>query len=226
VVQWQSLGTINPKLRVRGDAGFTLVEVLVAAVILLVGIQAATLGFGLAADQQILASHRRDANVVADRLVDKLKLRASSELDGANACDNNSAPVSLLEDRGSDLHCDGAQCAPDYPESGVAGFAELRTALLGYQNTTVGGNSGAIGGTGQQLRFGVFTDSTDGHLARYNGREFRVVWNIQCDLIAINAGAPFLGQRRVRVMVLWPPYDTALSRGRFVRREILVGVDS
>lgn len=192
------------------QAGFTLVEVLVASVILLMGIQGALAGVGITREVRTSAMQRGVAVTLADRVSNALTSTTSSD-----SCTGGSFSSDLLRDlqvmgpgRSAELLCFGPNCTPDYPRGGQ--IAADLAAVLGAQ-TTVGRLPIEIRVPGN-----VYPDVAMDHEVRVDGRSYRVVWNVIC-------GQPFPSSQRVGVLVLWPPYTNAIAQGRFVLSELQKG---
>lgn len=187
-----------------GTQGFTLVEVLVAAVILLVGFQAGMLGISLAVETRSSAVHRQEATMIGERIAQNLVVQTTND-----GCSGGGSGADLLQDlqsdsgTSSDLLCFGSvsdapyDCTPDYPRSGAAA-ADL---------------SAAIGPAAGASDSPVYVADAANHLVRYNGHSFRVVWNVICDM-------PMPNSQRGTVLVGWAPFSEAISRGRFVSIEL------
>lgn len=192
------------------ERGFTLVEVLVASVILMVGIQGALAGVGITREIRTSAMQRGVAVTLASRVISTLTSNTSSD-----SCTGGSSSSDLLRDlqvmgpgRSAELLCFGPNCQPDYPRGGQ--LAADLTAVLGAQTTA--------GRLPIQVRVpgAVYPDVAMDHEVRVDGRSYRVVWNIIC-------GQPFPPSQRIGVLVLWPPYSNAIAQGRFVLSEMQKG---
>ena len=200
----------SEQVKTGREQGFTLVEVLVASVILMVGIQGALAGVGITREIRTSAMQRGVAVTLADRVINTLTATTSSD-----SCTGGSSSSDLLQDlqvmgpgRSAELLCFGPNCQPDYPRGGQ--IAADLTAVLGAQTTT--------GRLPIEVRVpgSVYPDGAMDHEVRVDGRSYRVVWNVIC-------GQPFPSSQRVGVMVLWPPYTNAIVQGRFVLSEMQKG---
>lgn len=195
----------------RDQAGFTLVEVLAASVILLLGFQGALAGVNITREVRTSAMQRATATMLADRVTSALTSMTSSD-----SCTGGSTSSDLLRDlqqnaptnRSGELLCFGPNCSPDYPRN--AQIAADLGAVLAAQTTT--------GRLPIEIRVpgATYPDGTMNHEIRVDGRTYRVVWNVIC-------GHPFPSSQRVGVMVLWPPYGNAVAQGRFVLSEMQKG---
>lgn len=180
--------------------GFTLTEVMVASVVFLFGFQAATLGFGLARQQQAEAEHMRAAIDIATQMRTRLLARGDTSCGGAGVA------VELTRDRIDDnslicLGVDGAisaslaQCSFDHPQD-----QQEMDIALGIERTD---------GARELFRYS--------NLAPYDvsygpAGPYRAVWNVHCATVdGVNTA------KTVQVVVAWPPLSNAFQEGRYIR---------
>lgn len=194
----------------RRQDGFTLVEVLAASVILMIGIQGALLGISAAQEGQRKSIYTQEATQLAERVASTLLTNSTND-----ACSAGTVLSDLLRDlqqqipRSAQLLCFGPNCTPDYPRAGSF-QNDLRQALA--SETSDGGSL--------PIRVRVpgsnYPDWNADHEVLYEGHAFRVNWNVICNM-------PIPGSQRVAVLVTWPPYTTAIAEGRFVQLEFQKG---
>lgn len=185
----------------RRQAGFTIAEIMVASVTLLVGMAMGLAAFGEAETRTADALRVRDAANIGEQIKGRLMSLSPS----LNSCPG-SAPDPLRDvDTGNSLNCigsdaDGAggvNCEPDHPVDAneLRDVVAANGATRNYSASYETGNLGTV---------------------MYQGTPFRVVWNVSC-------GVPAADMRYTRLFVIWPPYSDAIEERRFLRFDFIKG---
>lgn len=195
------------KKRVGFTHGYSLVEVVFASTVFLLGVAAAYTGVGFVTRLSRDALLREKATALARTVSDNLLTRGIVLIPG-----NYGNPDDLLADgiqtgnRSTELLCNGSSyfpfCTSDYPRGGGFLLPDLTRAL-------------GVGVT-------ISGSSPDDYELIYRGDRFRVHWNIVDNM-------PVSGQKTVSVLVTWRPYGGAnpethaVRRGRYVQLTFIKG---
>jgi prepilin-type N-terminal cleavage/methylation domain-containing protein len=205
-----------------GSKGFTLPEVMVAGTIFLIGIVGAYMGLNFGVSQTDRANRLKEASELASRVAQSLQtLMGTRLIFPGQPTDVNDLLVDYrqMAMREQELSCLGPAipphyCAFEYPRI----FTNLNlwdlTQALGFGIPNPPPPVFASSG----IRIVPPTSSMDPNWGVYvGGRQYRIVWNI------VDTAYASQNLKIVRVYVFWPPYESALSQGRFAMVEFLKG---
>lgn len=187
---------------------------MVASVVFMLAASAALAAIG--GVQRVLNNANRNADAAYLAQVVAGKLRGA----GAYTCPGAyTSALDLLADGDvgapteAELNCFGIDsvgpgvCAPDYPRTaGPAIAVPDLTKVLGQSFDGLADNP--------VVRQGA--DGTGFPMVTYKGYNYRVVWNVACDM-------PVLGNKTVQVIVGWEPFATAIQQGRTVQTRFYKG---